>query len=139
VSGVSRASWSVSIAVGTAVAVLLGLLPAQATSADRASAAGAARPETPAVEIMRVVSRLDAVSAMTAAGILGVRVEDLSQRSETSRVLANPDGTWTTEEATGPVRVRRADGSWAPGLGALTRALSNKGRRLWEDGYGAEI
>jgi hypothetical protein len=39
-------------------------------------------------------------------------VEDLSQRSETGQVFANPDGTWTSEEAPGPVRVQDDAGAW---------------------------
>jgi hypothetical protein len=40
------------------------------------------------------------------------RVEDLSARSESGQVFANPDGTSTLELSAEPKRVRRADGTW---------------------------
>ncbi len=61
---------------------------------------------TPAVE------RPDAISAMVSAQAQGVPMEDASQRTESTRTFANPDGTWSTEMATGPVRVQQPDGSW---------------------------
>lgn len=39
---------------------------------------------------------------MVSARVLEHRVADESQTSETTRVYANPDGSWTTEEASGP-------------------------------------
>jgi len=56
--------------------------------------------------------RPDATSAMVAARASGVRVEDLSQRTETTQVFANPDGTWTSDTADAPVRVQDAKGDW---------------------------
>jgi hypothetical protein len=44
----------------------------------------------------------------------GRRVEVAARRTETEQVFANPDGTFTAQMATRPVRVHRADGSWAP-------------------------
>lgn len=74
---------------------------------------------------------LDALT--TAAAAAGAAsedepVEDLSQKTETATVLANPDGTLTAKEYATPVRIKRggdwvdvdytlvekADGSWAP-------------------------
>ncbi len=43
------------------------------------------------------VERPDAVSAQVTALSTGVRVEDLSQRTESAQTFANPDGTWTLE------------------------------------------
>ncbi len=60
-----------------------------------------------------VAERPDAVSAMVSARAVGHRVEDASQRSETTQVFANPEGTWTTEEAAGPVRTQNDQGAWA--------------------------
>lgn len=57
-------------------------------------------------------TRDDSVSAMLTAQGTGDRVEDLSQRSETTQVFANPDGTWTSEVATDPVRMRDDEGRW---------------------------
>lgn len=59
-----------------------------------------------------VKERPDTISAMVSARVSGHRVEDLSQRTETTQVFANPDGTWTSEEAPGPVRVQDAAGGW---------------------------
>ncbi len=56
--------------------------------------------------------RPDAVSAMVTARATGERVEDLSQRTETVRVFANPNGTWTSDGTTEPERVQGEDGTW---------------------------
>ncbi|GHJ99406.1 hypothetical protein SY2F82_12040 [Streptomyces sp. Y2F8-2] len=52
------------------------------------------------------------VQASTAAAASGEQVEVAAQRTETSQVFANPDGTFTQETSAVPVRVRRDDGSW---------------------------
>lgn len=57
--------------------------------------------------------RSDAASATAAAAGLGARVEDLSQRNETTQVFAEPDGTWTSESASEPVRAQDDSGEWA--------------------------
>ncbi len=49
---------------------------------------------------------------MVTARASGKRVEDESQRTEFTRVYANPDGTWTNETASGPESVRDKDGAW---------------------------
>ncbi|MFE9747141.1 LamG-like jellyroll fold domain-containing protein [Saccharothrix saharensis] len=49
-------------------------------------------------------------SAMLAALRQGSRVEAASLRTESATTFANPDGTWTLEQSTGPVRVRRSAG-----------------------------
>ncbi len=59
-----------------------------------------------------VPDRPDLVSAGVTARVLGVAVEDLSQRSESVRVLINPDGTSEQESHSAPVWVRNADGKW---------------------------
>jgi hypothetical protein len=51
-------------------------------------------------------------AAAAEAAESGVRVEDVSQRSETSQVFANPDGTWTSETTAVPVRVEDSAGEW---------------------------
>ncbi|RKT74435.1 hypothetical protein DFJ66_7792 [Saccharothrix variisporea] len=53
----------------------------------------------------------DALTAMAAARAQRVPVEDLSARTEVSRVFANPTGTWTMESSATPRWVRR-DGTW---------------------------
>ncbi|WP_406030281.1 DNRLRE domain-containing protein [Nocardioides sp. NBC_00163] len=50
--------------------------------------------------------RPDAVSASVTARTSGVAVEDISQRSESERVFANPDGSWTSETASEPTQVQ---------------------------------
>ncbi|WP_157740305.1 LamG domain-containing protein [Micromonospora auratinigra] len=53
-------------------------------------------------------------AAAKAARGAGKPVEVLARRTERERLLANPDGSWTTEISAVPVRVRRSDGSWTP-------------------------
>ncbi|MCP2329434.1 hypothetical protein HDA40_007941 [Hamadaea flava] len=54
----------------------------------------------------------DAANARKLAADCNRRVEDLSQRSEHTQVLANPDGTWTATESMRPRFARMSDGSW---------------------------
>ncbi|MBO3747459.1 LamG domain-containing protein [Streptosporangiaceae bacterium NEAU-GS5] len=51
--------------------------------------------------------------ALVDAARCGRRIEDLSARTETDQVLANPDGTLTAIKALEPQRVRTRDG-WRP-------------------------
>jgi hypothetical protein len=53
---------------------------------------------------------LAAVSAQAVAS--GTQLEVTNQRTETTQVFANPDGTFSTTAASRPVRVHKADGSW---------------------------
>ena len=57
-------------------------------------------------------SRPDPISAALTARTTGHRVEDLSQRSEFTRVYSNPDGTWSAETASEPESVQDAEGAW---------------------------
>jgi hypothetical protein len=50
--------------------------------------------------------------AMADARSSGHRVEDRSQRTETTETFANPDGTWSSEIASEPVRTQDAAGDW---------------------------
>lgn len=55
----------------------------------------------------------DLASAMVAARLSGKRVEALSERTESTTTWANPDGTATSDSASGPVRFRdKATGAW---------------------------
>lgn len=63
---------------------------------------------------------------MVAAQSAGKRVEDLSQGDAFTQVFANPDGTWTTESASEPVRAQDEKGTWAP----LDLTLVKVGGRL---------
>lgn len=58
-------------------------------------------------------TRPDKVSAMVTAQATGERVEDLSQGDESTRVFANPDGSWTSDTTAGPQRARDENGEWA--------------------------
>jgi RHS repeat-associated protein len=51
---------------------------------------------------------------MVTARWCGGRVEIAGDRSETTQVWANPDGTSTAEIYSGPVRLRDATGAWVP-------------------------
>ncbi|MFF3316209.1 DNRLRE domain-containing protein [Streptomyces sp. NPDC003035] len=55
----------------------------------------------------------DLASAVVAARLSGKRVEAVSERTESATTWANPDGTVTTDTASGPVRFRdKATGAW---------------------------
>lgn len=57
----------------------------------------------------------NAVRTMNRAIAEGRRIEDASERSETSQLFANPDGSWTAEISPGPVRAQDdVTGEWAP-------------------------
>ncbi|MFJ2618598.1 DNRLRE domain-containing protein [Glutamicibacter sp. NPDC087344] len=55
----------------------------------------------------------DGVSAQITAKATGHRVEDLSLRTATEQVFANPDGTWTSE-TTSAARFKEKDGNFIP-------------------------
>lgn len=57
-------------------------------------------------------ARPDAVSARLAARASGNRVEVVDERTESTTLWANPDGSMTRETFTAPVRVRDASGEW---------------------------
>jgi RHS repeat-associated protein len=57
-----------------------------------------------------VAERPDRPSALLTARVQGSRVEILSERTETTRTWANPDGTLTSDIASGPVRVNTSQG-----------------------------
>lgn len=139
-------------AVGVlSIAVVLSGIPG-VTSTAEAAPSPAAAPATASSGPTQPGPKPDATSAMIAARASGVRVEDLSQRTETTQVFANPDGTWTSETADAPVRVRDDKGDWhdidttlvntdgglAPKYAATDVVLSNGGDKTFaamtEDG-----
>lgn len=61
-----------------------------------------------------VTGRPDSQSAMMAARKQGHQVEVLSERTETSQTFANSNGSWTSNQYPGPVRVKDATGGWHP-------------------------
>jgi hypothetical protein len=82
------------------------------------------------------VTRPDRESAVEAARSSGERVEVLGERSETTTVRANPDGTVAVEESVVPVRVRRAS-EWIPVDPTLVRSAGGWSPRV-KDLAGAE-
>ena len=58
-----------------------------------------------------VLDALDTAGAARAAAESNRSVEDLSRRTETDQVFANPDGTWSVESYADPKRVQNDDGS----------------------------
>lgn len=58
-------------------------------------------------------ARADAVAAMITAQATDQPVEDLSARTETSSTYANPDGSWTIEQTSQPIRVQSGNGTWS--------------------------
>jgi RHS repeat-associated protein len=98
--------------------VALAGLQLPAFADDASSGAGVASGPPTAAEMDSdgdgTPDRPDAVTAAKAARQLEERVEDLSQRTPTTQVFANADGTWTTESTAGPVRAQDPDtGEWA--------------------------
>jgi hypothetical protein len=94
-----------AVVAGTALVVSTLLAGGQGSAA---SASGDAE----AASQVDTSPAADAALAMTAAQRADVPVEDLSQRSETTKVFANPDGSWTAESSSGPVRTQDAEGRW---------------------------
>lgn len=103
---------------GTLLAV--GLLGAVGPVAPASAAEDAAAvTKTP-----KLTSRLDVPSARVAARAQGAPVEALSERTSTSTTWVNPDGSFDTELAMAPVRVKQPDGSWADVDLSLARGAS---------------
>ncbi|PUB20197.1 RHS repeat-associated protein [Promicromonospora sp. AC04] len=113
-------SWKRSAAgVGVAAAIAVGttgvgLIAAPASIADE--------PEPVSCSVERTAA--DGVSAMLTAKLSGCRIEDLSQRTETSSTFARPDGDWDVTYAMSPVWVRTGgDGTSAEDWAALDADL----------------
>ncbi len=83
------------------VAIGLAVVPGQAVAAS------------PLVTEDCPTDAADAVAAARVAAQCDVRVEVLSERTESTQVFAEPSGAQTLVASTSPERVRRADGSWA--------------------------
>ncbi|MFF4169850.1 DNRLRE domain-containing protein [Streptomyces sp. NPDC001744] len=76
----------------------------------------------------------DLASARLAAVLGGKRVEALSERTEASSTWVNPNGTVTTETASGPVRIREG-GEWKQ----LDTTLVDTGTRLEPEAAVADV
>lgn len=115
-----RVSNSVITSVALSALLLSGLGPASATpTAPSAAEAGVVDPSQ---------GRPDPVSAMVTARAAGAPVEDLSARTVSERVLANPDGTWSLEAHSGPIHRENSAGELVPV--DQTRTLEQAGRAL---------
>lgn len=93
-------------------------------------------PVAPAVaakprHVADVTSRPDSVSAQLAARTTGHRVMDLSQSTVLGNVYANPNGTWTSTTATGPVQVKDSRGDWHGIDSTLTVGKDGRLREKW--------
>ncbi|MEV8537209.1 FG-GAP-like repeat-containing protein [Streptomyces sp. NPDC051211] len=83
------------------VATLLGAIPVAAAAAP-AVASAAAKPKPAATTEAERTSKASAEAKRT-----GKRVEIVSERTENEEVWANPDGTFSAEQALAPIRVHR--------------------------------
>ncbi|MFD0891006.1 hypothetical protein ACFQ08_41210, partial [Streptosporangium algeriense] len=72
--------------------------------------AAAQSPPTVALDCAESVAQTDAAIKMSRA--CKTRVEVESERTPTTQVFVNPDGTGTIEQYAHPRRVRQADGTW---------------------------
>lgn len=95
-----------TIAIASTSALLASGLIAPSAFADE-------EPQDTTQTVQDVTERPDGVSAQITAKATGHRVEDLSLRTATEQVFANPDGTWTSE-TTSAARFKDEKGSFVP-------------------------
>jgi hypothetical protein len=95
-----------------AIAALTGLVIGFVAEPWAPTAAGAGPVAAAPAQAVDTSPRPDPESAAAAARLAAVPVEDLSRRTDREQVFANPDGSWTWQQASEAVRVRRVDGSW---------------------------
>ncbi|SBT92456.1 Putative amidase domain-containing protein [Streptomyces sp. DI166] len=86
-------------------------------------------------DIAELLGLSEEQAARRNAHIQNRRIELLSQRTETSSVYVNPDGTLTAETYAGPVRIQEADGSWSP----IDTELADEGPALEPQAAAADI
>ncbi|MGV9455807.1 DNRLRE domain-containing protein [Streptomyces sp. NPDC003635] len=86
-------------------------------------------------DIAKLLGLTEEEAARRNARIQNRRIELLSQRTETSSVFVNPDGTLTAETYAGPVRVKQADGSWS----YIDTELTDEGAALEPETAAADI
>lgn len=91
------------VSIPLVVLLVLGSAAPAAASTREAAPAASCVSEAP-----------NAVTAKAAARRCGIRVENLSARTDRAKVYANPSGTQTFEATALPTRVKRPDGSWVP-------------------------
>src|SRR5687768_4250293 len=91
-----------SVHAAVCAVMAAGLLTAPSGRAPASAATPTCAPET-----------AQAAAAARMANDCDRRVEVTSQRTGTTQVYANPDGTSTVVQSAYPQRVRRSDGSWS--------------------------
>jgi len=92
--------------------VVISLLVVIVTAATFASPAVAIGSRSAHAAKELILTRPDAVSAATTARAEHHRVEILDKLSSTTTTYANPNGTFTTDSSSAPVRTRDASGKW---------------------------
>ncbi|MER5312934.1 sugar-binding protein, partial [Streptomyces sp. NPDC002773] len=114
--GLQRVALSTALLMAVEATLALGVTgQAVALSKQLPSAADDTRHATEAADL---------ASATVAARLSGKRVEALSERTESTTTWANPDGTVTTDAASGPVRFRdKKTGTWRNVDVALVKGL----------------
>ncbi|MER7850295.1 DNRLRE domain-containing protein [Kitasatospora sp. NPDC096077] len=108
------------VSVSTALAMIAGAAPAIAEPAPVSGQSASAKGPT-------VTEAVTVEPALVAARVQGTRVEVLDRRSETMTTWANPDGTLTTEAASGPIRILQG-GTWVPVDATLVRQPDGSAR-----------
>ena len=98
-------------ALACPMALALAVTVLATTPSDRPTNFPAAVPVAKSAE--PVTERPDRVSAVLAARLQDSRVEISSERTETTTVFANPDGSFSMDVTPNPIRVQRGDG-WVP-------------------------
>ena len=94
-----------ALAVAVTTAVVATAAPESSSGSDSVGISAEAATDV-------LASRSDAASAQLKARTSQTRVEVMGARTESVQTFANPDGSFTTEMADGPVRVKQDDGSW---------------------------
>ncbi|MFD0366953.1 DNRLRE domain-containing protein [Streptomyces sp. NPDC127114] len=99
--------------IALSLAGLMTLEAAAIVATTGQAVALSSQAEAAAQQPVYATEAADLASAQVAARLSGKRVEATSQRTESSTTWANPDGTVTTDSASGPVRFRDgATGRW---------------------------
>jgi RHS repeat-associated protein len=112
---VLRLSSVLAIALSLVLVVPLGTGPtASASTRESLSPSGEYGPFAEVPEGTVPATAPDVISAQVKARATGNVVEVLSERTEESQTFANPDGSFTSEVSSGPVRIADSDseGGW---------------------------
>jgi hypothetical protein len=105
--------WSTTLVTALVVGAAVPSGPPPAPAAAGGAVPRSTTPVAEAAAAGGVEGATEAARAAETARRTGEPVEIVGERTETSRVFANPSGTRTLEQYVLPVRVRR-DGRWVP-------------------------